>query len=330
MDIWECALGFMDSKILLTAEELGVFNELENQPLTSGEIASKTGLPHGSAERLLNGLCGLELLQKTRSGKYKNSDDASRMLVKGKDEYIGDIFDHLRNELYPLWGHMKEALKEGKRQSHILNNGVGSSKGKDKQSLEKFFSGMHKITYKSASEYREYLDGFDNIKDVVDIGGATGAFLIALAERFPSICGTVMDFEHVKPFMEKNVKKKNLEERVNFLPGDFFEDPIPKADAYILSFILHDWETESGSYILYKISEAAKPGSLLLVSEYFMNEDKTGLKHVLRSDLNMLVAARGMERTAGEYTAWLKDHKFELIQQLMDTNERGLLVARRM
>jgi hypothetical protein len=43
MDIWEYALGFMDAQILLTAEELGIFNILATGHRTVKEPPVKRG-----------------------------------------------------------------------------------------------------------------------------------------------------------------------------------------------------------------------------------------------------------------------------------------------
>jgi ubiquinone/menaquinone biosynthesis C-methylase UbiE len=330
MDIWECALSFMDSQTLLTAEELGIFNILEEIPSTAAEAAGKAGLPIHSTERLLNHLCAIGIILKNEDSKFTNTAGASKNLVKGKPEYIGDLFHHLRYELYPLWGNLKETIIEGKRQSHILKSEVGSSRGKDHHSLDRFFAGMYAITYRSAKQFAEQIKDFENVKSVADIGGGSGAFLIAFAEHFPLIKGTIVDLEYVQPFAEKYIENHQLEERIKFLSSDFFNKPLPENfDAYILSFVLHDWETESGSTILKKIYGAAHSGSLLLLSEYFLEESKTAPKHVVRSDLNMLVAARGMERTSTEYIRWLKEFGFETEAQYKDDINRRLIAARK-
>ncbi len=36
MDTWECALGFMDSQVLLTADELGIFTMLDKKAMSRG------------------------------------------------------------------------------------------------------------------------------------------------------------------------------------------------------------------------------------------------------------------------------------------------------
>lgn len=42
--------------------------------------------------------------------------------------------------------------------------------------------------------------------------------------------------------------------------GDFFKDPLPDADLYILARILHDWTDQRGIELLQRVHEACRPG----------------------------------------------------------------------
>jgi hypothetical protein len=84
--LWECALSFMRSQVLLTAEELGVFESMASCPRRIAEIGAATGLPEDSADRLLaargrersaseygawSHACGFTLQQVYRASKGK-------------------------------------------------------------------------------------------------------------------------------------------------------------------------------------------------------------------------------------------------------------------
>lgn len=113
-----------------------------------------------------------------------------------------------------------------------------------------------------------------------------------------------------------------------FLEGHL-EDPVPEeADAYVLGFILHDWSKEDGSVLLQKIAEASAPGDLLIIGESLLNENKTGPLHVARSDLNMMVAARGRERTAREDFDWIAPFGFVPERVHLTTHGKHYLIAR--
>ena len=45
-----------------------------------------------------------------------------------------------------------------------------------------------------------------------------------------------------------------------FFKGDFFNDPIPEADLYILARILYNWDDEKCMQLLRKLHKVCKPG----------------------------------------------------------------------
>lgn len=68
---------------------------------------------------------------------------------------------------------------------------------------------------------------------------------------------------------------------------------------------------------------------MLITGEYFAGRSVNGPRHVTRSDLNMLVAARGRERSADEYRDWIRDFGFELEHVRWTEDSRGFLIARK-
>jgi SAM-dependent methyltransferase len=332
MDIWECALGFMNSQALLTAESFGFFNALAKGPLTSEEIAAETGVPHDSAERLLGMLAALEIVTKLPDSRFINSPEASKMLVRGEPGYAGSLFNHLREDLYLAWYHCKDALLEGRSQWHKISQNEALHNEKmfsDHESLRAFISGMHAISYDAALEFSRKASELKEVSSIVDIGGASGAFLIALAQNYPGLHGTVYDLPQVMPIAEDFIRDHHVNGRIKFQGGNFWDDPIPEgADAYSLGFVLHDWDTEGGSFLLDKIAKAIRPGGLLIIGEYLLCNDRAGPVYVTRMDLNMMVAARGRERTSEEYRGWISGFGFELMNIYPTAKGKHFLTAR--
>lgn len=333
IDLWDRALGFMDSQILLTAEELGVFDGLHGGPRSVTEIAKATGLPVGAADRLLTALCGLGLIEKLPDGRFVNGPEAAEQLVRGRPGYIGALFDHLRNALYPVWAHLGDALREEKPQWERAFPGRAApteSHYSDPAALRAFMEGMHAITYRTAVELAALAPDLRDVRTLVDVGGAGGAFVIGLAEALPGLRGVVFDLPPVRPIAEDFFGRYGLSDRLSFHSGDFWSDPLqPGADAYGLGFVLHDWDEPGGSLLLDKIAQASRPGGLLLVGEFLLNDDRTGPLFVARQDLNMLVAARGRERSASEYRDWFARHGFSLEKIYPVSNGKNYLIARR-
>jgi acetylserotonin N-methyltransferase len=88
---------------------------------------------------------------------------------------------------------------------------------------------------------------------------------------------------------------------VDLIPGDFFSDPLPRADLYSLGRILHDWSEDKCVRLLDRIYAALPPGGALLIAEILMDDDRRGPVEAHVQSLNMLVCTEGRERTLAEY-----------------------------
>lgn len=334
MDLWNVALGFMDSQVLLTAHARGVFALLDEQPRAAPAVAQAIGCPADTTGRMLDMLCALGVLEK-RGDAYANGAAAAEQLVPGRPGYIGAMLHHVRHSLYPTWEHFEDAVCESRAQwerAFALRGEVPPNETMydDADALEAFMAGMHGITYDAARAFAADSPELCGVREMVDVGGASGAFLIALAERHPQLCGTIVDLEPVRPIAERYVEEAGLGGRIRFHAADFWNDPMPAgADAYALGFILHDWDEDGGTRVLGRIAAAAPGGALLAVGEYLWNDDRTGPLWVARSDLNMLVAARGRERSAAEYAEWLERCGFGLERVQATGRAKHFLLARR-
>jgi acetylserotonin N-methyltransferase len=334
VDLWDCALGFMDAQVLLTADELGVFDALAAGPRTAPEVAAAVGLPGDSALRLLTALCALGILERRPDGRLANGPEAAEQLVRGRPGHIGALFRHVREDLYPVWSHLKEALVEGSPQwERAFGAGQPPRTARlfdDPDALRAFLDGMFPLAYRAGRAFARRAPEVAEIGEIVDVGGASGAFLIALAEASPRLRGVVFDLPPVRPIAEETIGRYGLSGRLRFRAGDFWGDPIPAgADAYSLGFVLHDWDPEGGSRILSKVAEATRPGGLLIVGEQLLDDDRTGPRWAARQDLNMLVATGGRERTAAEYAEWIARFGFRLERVQRTATSKDFLVARR-
>jgi hypothetical protein len=88
-------------------------------------------------------------------------------------------------------------------------------------------------------------------------------------------------------------------------PGDFFVDPLPSAEAYILMEVVHDWADREATAILQAIRSAARPGARVLIIEAIIPDDRLDPRvHTL--DVIMLAVTGGRERTAAQLAALLE------------------------
>ncbi len=97
-----------------------------------------------------------------------------------------------------------------------------------------------------------------------------------------------------------------MADRARFVGGSFFEQAPAGADAYLLKSIIHDWDDEEAVQILRNCAVAAgKQGRVLVMDRLapeLAGENPADLT-TLRSDILMLTANGGLERTLAEFQA---------------------------
>lgn len=160
----------------------------------------------------------------------------------------------------------------------------------------------------------------DKARSVVDVGGGSGRFLVAVLQSYPNLKGVVFDQPHLAPIAEKSIADADLAERGSFMGGSFLTDAIPAgADAYLLKHVLHDWPDIGATAILSNISKAMRANSRLFLIEGFL-EDNFSAKPWLRTRLlEQVVWTGGKVRTCNEFNQLL-DVAGLRMERMHDTN----------
>ena len=322
--ILELIHAFRRSKVLFTAVRLGIFDRLEAAPQTAAQLASDLELNLGALTRLLDACRPLELL--IRDGDlYRNTPAASRALVTSNPDSLVGYIVHSDRSLYPLWGRLDDAVREGtNRWAQVFGDRASlfDHYFRDPAAMRSFLTGMHGAGQLTSDRVVRAFD-LSKFAHLVDLGGATGHLAIAACRAYPTLRATVLDLPGVEPYAREFISQSGVADRIDFLAADFFTDDLPPADLYSLGRILHDWNDVRIAALLPKIR------SSLLITEVLVDEDRSGPLYALLQDLNMLVCTDGKERTAGEYehlltAAGFANYQFHRTNSLVD----GILAHR--
>jgi hypothetical protein len=141
----------------------------------------------------------------------------------------------------------------------------------------------------------------------------------------------LFDLPPVVAIAQEYISAAGLQDRISTHAGDFWEDALPRgAAAYALGFILHDWDDAGGDRILGNVAAAADRGTTLIIGEHLLDENRTAPLFAVRQDVNMLVSARGRERSESEYRDWMARHGFKLQRTYSASYGKHYMIARRL
>ena len=175
--------AFRRSKCMFTAVSLGLF---DSTPATLEELTKRTQADAGALERLLDGCVSLGLMTKD-GDRYTNTEPSDVYLRRNSPNTMTGYILYSDQVLYPLWGNLEDAVKEGThrwKQTFDLDGALFSHFFRTPEAKYEFLLGMHGLgVLGSPKVVRAFdLSGFHRL---VDLGGATGHLPNAAIERYP-------------------------------------------------------------------------------------------------------------------------------------------------
>ncbi|PIN10738.1 Hydroxyindole-O-methyltransferase [Handroanthus impetiginosus] len=309
VEVWKYAFGFVAMGVVKCAIELGLPEAMEIHagPMTLSQLSVAVGCPADTLHLIMrflthNGIFKKELnLSKSQDPEslYYSQTALSRLLTRDK---MG-IF------VLALAGNPGLNAKD-------LKFGKGSSAKSINASPEDIFWDMINVdpVYKLFQEFLachakiatmaviNYCPkAFEGIRCLVDVGGHEGMAIRMLVKAFPWIRGINFDLPNV-------IAGASPIDGVEHVAGNMFES-VPKADAVMLMWILHDWSDDLCVDILKKCKEAipADTGKVIIVDAVIDEEggdEYTSAR--LAMDMTIMTAVvKGKERSNKEWAQLL-------------------------
>jgi hypothetical protein len=116
-------------------------------------------------------------------------------------------------------------------------------------------------------------------------------------------------------------------ERMERLGGNFFEDIPVEADAYILRGIVHDWNDDDALSILKTLRRATRPTALVMLIEWLI-PDTSEFNFGKWTDMSMMAAVGGRERTREDFEKLFRQSGFELNEIVPTASTFTIIVGR--
>ena len=297
-------LGFTSSRVILTANNLGIFDNLKKAS-SATELARKLRIDPRATEILLDALTGIGLISKNKDSRYRNAPISNRYLVRGTRLYQGDIIKHAST----MWTNFSVL-------DDVVRTGCPVRRDFDHES---FIMGMHNLTSLRTKSLIKAV-GLQSVKTMLDLGGGPGTNAIAMAKR--GVKATVFDLpETIK--IAKKVARREGAKGIRFITGDFHVDSIGSGyDLILLSQIFHAFSAEENIALLHKCKPAINPGGRVVVQDFPINETRTAPPHSALFSVNMLVGTeKGRCYSPEEMKHWFVEAGFKniVIRHLPET-----------
>jgi hypothetical protein len=298
MAVLDMIFGYWKTQMLRALATLSVADILAKGPAALETLAERTGADQDALSRLMRAAATIGMVGYADGHYYSTA----RLDTLREDAPVSlkafAIAQGAPGHWLP-WGRFPDSVMTGEAQSKAaLGYAHFDYYARNPEEAGQFIKAMQGTSELVLAEVVRLLDT-SGVKTVVDIGGANGALLCALAKAHPDLKGVVYDLPHSRGAGLAYIAQQGLSDRLAVESGDFFA-AAPSADLYLLKFILHDWDDESALKILTQIRRAMNASGRVALVEMRLGEvGDPGLGPLI--DVNMMAVTGGRERTRVEY-----------------------------
>lgn len=305
--------NFWMSRAIYVIAKLGIPDLLKDGAKTAEEIAATTNMHAPSLYRILRALVSVGVLSSEEGGRFGLTPLSETLVTDAPGSMRWFMVSELGQEHYPAWGNLMHSVKTGETAFDSLY-GMDVWRYFEKNPDDaKVFNDSMSGTSAAVNEAIASLYDFSRFNTLVDVGGGYGGLITGILKRNPQLKGILFDAPEVIEGARGRVAAAGVSDRCETISGSFFESVPPGGDAYIMKWIIHDWDDDRSIQILENCRKHMSSDSKLILVDCVVPEnDAPDFSKFF--DLNMLVMTGGMERTEAEFRDLLLRAGFRLLR----------------
>jgi ubiquinone/menaquinone biosynthesis C-methylase UbiE len=323
--LMEISFAYAPPLIISAGVSNKVFDSLEDGAKTSEQLAEETGASPRALRILVNALVGLDLLNKNRQGKFSLTPESAAFLLSNKPGTHAGFFGTIAPQLISRWLRLSDIVREG-RPAVSVNQEIEGT-----EFFSQLVENIIPMSYPPAQKLGEHLKlaRTRNEIRVLDLAAGSGIWGIALAQKSPRVRVTAVDWAGMIPTTKRITQKFGVGDRFNYVEGDILDANFGSGyDVATLGHILHSEGEDRSRKLLKKTFRALKPGGVIAIAEWLVNDDRTEPAHSLMFAVQMLVnTERGDTFSLNEIKSWLEEAGFKRVRKLEALGPSPLILA---
>ena len=323
-------MGFVVSRALQVAAELGLADALANGPRDGDALAREVGAHPDTMGRLLRALASFGVFDRLPDGRYANTPRSEylRSDTPGSMRALARMYGGA--PLWQAWAGLEHSLRSGEPGfAHIHGSPIFEYLAAHPDSARRFDEGMV-ASSRLINEALVNAYEWNQFGTLVDVAGGVGSTLAAILRANPGVQGVLFDVAHVIERGRDYLAEQGITPRCRTVAGSFFDTIPGGADAYFLKHIIHDWDDEDCLRILRNCRAAMSDHAKLLICEKVIPPgNEPSITKVM--DLVMLTLTDGgRERTEPEFRELFARAGLRLARVLLTKSDNSILELTRL
>lgn len=316
-DIWEVYLSPTWLPTVLVADELGILVSIADQAGSADEVAARMSLNRRALGSVLALLASLGYLA-VRGGRYHVTDAATHHLLPSSPLYWGGVWASMRADDYWIYERLRAVLTSREPDDEIPvpdsdgDRNADSWAGGDISAERAATLVRYMHSHSAAAAIGVAHSGiFTPARRLLDVGGCSGVFAIALAARNPDLTCTVLDLPAVCALTAGYVRERGLSDRIGTHAADMFREPWPGGyDAVFFSNVFHDWRLATCLGLARRAFGALTSGGMIGLHEILLNDDGAGPRTAAAFSVLMAAGTQGQQFTFAQLESLLTQAGF--------------------
>jgi demethylspheroidene O-methyltransferase len=278
-ELFDLLAGFSYSQVLYACVSLKVLDHVGQTAISISDLAPKINLPENKTDLLVRAAVALDILGFDRGEVILGPHGAALLgqpWIMRFVEHHRHFYRDLEDPVAMLNGAHAE---DGLRQFWNYD---------DPTSDMETYSALMAASQQAVSQ--QIIDAYDfsQHKNILDIGGGSGAFLTAVGKNYPQLQLNLFDLPGVVALStQTQITKHGGDFRVDHLPQDI--------DIVSIVRVIHDHDDDSILALFRNVRRSCAAGTTLLIAEPFAG--RADLARITDAYFNLYFAAMGQGRT---------------------------------
>ena len=294
-DIYRMLIAPIRSKLLLTAIELKVFNQL-SETMSAEDVAAAIDSHPENTRLFLDGLAACDLVTK-KDGTYRNTTIAQEFLVEGSQTFMGPMFTITAQTFFAL-DDLPKLVREGPPpptpEADMASGEIWAQYAATMANAE--LAGMAR----QAPDIFAGLPEFPTPTKMLDLGGGPGLIGISIVAAHPGMSGTIFDKPAVVEVAETFIREYGLEDRMTVMGGDYTTDPIGEDYDLIWASNTLSLARDDIDSLIAKIYGSLSPGGVFLAMHEGLTHERTRPDAMVLSMMPLSLMGQDMRFDQGE------------------------------